>query len=66
MKNILVAIFLLGSASLLAQSRIVGFVKLQSSGNQALKNAEMWAIGAASRPQRFSDDKGYFELEQDS
>lgn len=46
----------------LGQAKIIGFVKLQNSGGQALPNAEAWAIGCAATPARFSDDKGYFEL----
>ncbi len=46
----------------LGQAHIVGFVKLQSSGGQALPNAETWAIGCTAAPERFSNSKGYFEL----
>lgn len=46
----------------LGQAKIIGFVKLQNSGGQALPNAEAWAIGCAATPGRYSDDKGYFEL----
>jgi len=63
MRNLLVLCFFHAALSLSAQTKIIGFVKLQSSSNQSLKNAEVWAIGAASKPLRFSNDKGYFELE---
>ena len=46
----------------LGQAKIIGLVKLQNSGGQALPNAEAWAIGCAANPARFSDNKGYFEL----
>jgi tetratricopeptide (TPR) repeat protein len=46
----------------LGQAKIIGLVKLQNSGGQALTNAEAWAIGCAANPARFSDNKGYFEL----
>lgn len=46
----------------LGQAKIIGLVKLQNSGGQALPNAEAWAIGCAATPGRYSDDKGYFEL----
>ncbi|MBK7873973.1 MAG: carboxypeptidase regulatory-like domain-containing protein [Saprospiraceae bacterium] len=63
MRTLIFLLFIACSWMANAQTKIVGFVKLQSSGNQALPNAEVWAIGAASKPLRFSNTKGYFELE---
>jgi tetratricopeptide (TPR) repeat protein len=65
MKNslFLLSLLLLLADTLPAQTKIVGFVKRQSSGNEALVGAEVWAIGSAAKQERFSNSKGYFELE---
>jgi len=63
MKRLTFLFFIFSPLLLPAQARIVGFVKLQNSGGQALPNAETWAIGCAGKDARYSDSKGYFELE---
>ena len=59
MRYFLFFIILLGAGFLKAQSSIVGFVKLQSSGNVPLPDVEVYALGAQAT---YTDDKGYFEL----
>ena len=46
---------------MLAQNnKILGYVKLKSSGNKPLEHVEIWSMQANAS---YSDAKGYFELE---
>jgi tetratricopeptide (TPR) repeat protein len=63
MKQLATFLLLCAATTLAAQAKLVGFVKRQSSGNEALPNAEVWCIGAKMTEARYSNSKGYFELE---
>lgn len=63
MKTIFTLIVSLTVASLFAQSKIVGYVKRQNSGNEMLANAAVWSEDAAAQPLSLSNEEGYFELD---
>ncbi len=60
MKNTIFFILFCLTIQLPAQNnKIVGYVKLQSSGKTPLENVEVYALGANTD---YTNDKGYFEL----
>jgi len=61
MTRTLVFLLLLSTGLLCAQNnKILGTVKLQSSGRTPLPNVEVYALGAETA---YTNDKGLFELE---